>query len=160
MRTNRNNTGKAWEKTIEIIGIQYASQRLMRFRKIDPPLRYIGGRVLHLANPWLDYGGCWTERQGRMVVFEAKSTKEPRLPLGSGGLTTNQMANMHLWTNAGAVVFLLWECHGRCALWNYQMIVEQGKEWKHLKHENGLPVGQGMGHVIFDFRQVMLKLWP
>lgn len=131
----------------------------MRIKKVEQPIRIFGGRTIHLENPFLDFVGVWTERIGRAVFFEAKSTLKDRLPLGNNGLSDKQLDSLHRWRVAGAVAFLLWEHRGECRFWKEQMIVDQSKEWRHLKFENGEPVPRGIGFVTHDFRVNMIRHW-
>jgi len=186
MRTNRFNTGKPFESEIERVLIQYQSAGILRMKKVDPPLRYIGpGKVLHLANPFVDFVGCWTERGGRMIAMECKSTKrkpkpnretfaeprlplgevfaEPRLPLGDGGLTERQVDALRHWSAAGAVAFLLWR-HGDAdtALipWPAIRAVVAAGQRRHLLWSDGVLVRRGLGFVTVDFVAEMRKVFP
>jgi len=157
MRTNRFNTGKAFEKLIEAIAVQYASKKLLRLRKVDPPVRYAGGRMIPMENPFTDYVGVWTERDGRAVFIEAKSTRDPVLPLSH--LTDKQVAAMHAWRVAGAAVLLLWECGGVVRFWTEPMISDQTIHKRHLKFNDGFIVPTGMGWVTHDFLESMREIW-
>lgn len=163
MTRNWRNDGRRFEKELEIICTKYAGNGWMRLKKVEQPIKTFGPPqarcVIHLLNPYLDAVGTWTERGGRMVTFEAKSTIKPQLRLGDGGLSANQMTNIHLWDHAGAVTFLLWEFKGVCRLWDNAMIATQSKLAKHLKFENGLMVPMGDGFLIYDFRQLMVEHW-
>lgn len=176
MRTNFTNTGKAFEKEIEGVLVQYQAKNLLRMKKVDPPLRYIGGRVLHLANPFLDFIGSWTERGGRMVVMECKSTRpktgaqlpfmevlaEARLPLGDGGLTDRQRDSLGRWHDAGAAAFVLWR-HGNreTALipWPVIWTVDRRMDRRHLLWGDGVPVQAGTGFVTVDFLAAMRRVF-
>lgn len=161
---NARNDGHGFEAQIEAVLRCYASKQQMRVKKVSQPVKVYGPpgrqRVIHLENPFLDFLGSWTERGGRMIMFEAKSTLEPKLRLGDGGLSSTQAAELHLWDLAGAVSFLLWEHRGAVRLWHDQMIAAQGREWRHLKFENGVEVKPGLGFVLWDFRRTMLEIWP
>lgn len=78
-----------------------------RIEKTDPPVKSGGGKIVRLANPWLDYAGV---HRGRMVILEAKLTDADRLPicLERGGVTAKQLENMETWEKRGADVNLLW----------------------------------------------------
>mgnify|MGYP001604299036 CR=1 FL=1 len=160
MRTNRFNTGKPFEHALEKIAAQYASRGLLSLRKVDPPLRYVGASIVHMANPFTDFIGCWSERGGRALFVEAKSTREPKLPVGKSGLTSAQIDAMHCWSAAGAAAFLLWECRGEVRLWSEAMIVDQTQNIRHLPYGFGLYVPAGQGWVLHDFLFVMRQLWP
>lgn len=172
MRTNWRNTGKLFEREIEGVLVQYRAKRFLDLRKTEPATRFIEGQVLHLRNDWLDYAGSWTERGGRCVVMECKSTtpeqhlegmeREPRLPLGSGGLTDRQRLAMLRWTDAGACAFLLWR-HGTRTLfvpWPVIYTVDRRMDRRHLLWSDGREVKQGMGFVTCDFLEAMRTCWP
>ena len=177
MRTNHFNTGKAFEAEIERVLIQYQASGILRMKKVDPPLRYIGpGKVLHLANPFVDFVGCWTERGGRMVVMECKSTKrkmqgieldigiqrEPRLPLGDDGLTDRQVDALRHWSAAGAVAFVLWR-HGDTDTmllpWPAIRAVAAAGQRRHLLWSDGHLVRRGLGFVTVDFVAEMRRIF-
>jgi hypothetical protein len=165
MRTNRSNDGRAFQKEIEITCGGYQSLRKATIRKVDPPTRLIGGgekrRVMFLANPFLDFCGSWTERHGRALFFEAKSTATHRLRLGDGGLTYTQQDVLRNWRHACAATFVLWQWSGRCCVFLPEMIPNDGGVTKSLMFENGLPVPRGVGSIIWDFLPVVAaKLWP
>src|SRR3990167_4399727 len=122
MRSNRANDGRAFQALLEKIFFQYQTEGWMRIKKVDPPTRIVGGKIMFMANPWLDYCGSWTESGGRMIVIEAKSTKEPRLPIGHGGLTDRQREALRHWRLAGAVACVLWEYAGSVRLFTEEVI--------------------------------------
>lgn len=78
-----------------------------RIEKTDPPTVSGGGKMIRMANPWLDYAGTIN---GSAVMIEAKITDKPRLSVGlkKGGVTDKQIANMRRWMDAGADVSLVW----------------------------------------------------
>lgn len=165
LRTNRKNDGKKFENQISESLFEYQRQRLMRVKKVEQPIRMFGRRVIHLKNPFLDYIGCWTERFGRMVAFEAKSTSKPTLQTHSGGLTEAQIDALRWWKKSGAIVFMLWQFGGQVKLWTYEMIEEQTRERRHLKFDDGLPVPviqdttKVEQKLFVDFRSVMLEVF-
>jgi hypothetical protein len=146
----------------------------MRLRKVDPPTRVIGSgafrRIIFQMNPFLDFCGAWTERDGRAVFVETKSTSEPKLTVNtSGGLTVTQVESLRHWHNAGAVAFVLWEYRGEVALLPAAMIIEHVKQivagtaFKYIDRATVYPhwmVPKGLGFITFDFRQVMAAVWP
>ena len=159
------NTGKPFEKTIETILMQYASKGILRMKKVDPPTRLLklGGstKVIMLPNPFLDYVGSWTARHGRAVFMEAKSTSEPQLKINSdGGLTVKQFEAMRQWQAAGAVTFVLWEHHGHVRMLTYDMVKAALETAKHIKFPCAIPVPNGLGFVIYNFVEIMEKIWP
>ena len=116
-RRNSSNTGKDLEKRISQTAHLYEMQGKLVLRKCDPPSRTlnINGRVVTtlLKNPFPDFVGVWTTGGGRGLFIEAKSTKEPRLPImcKSGGLTIDQTNALSCWHEGGAAVGVVWE-HG------------------------------------------------
>lgn len=145
---------------------QYKSQGLFRAEKADPPMRVMGGgpsrRFIYMKNPFLDFIGVWRERAGRAVMFEAKSTREPRLPVGyKNGLTASQVEAMRHWHAHGAVTFCLWECRGLVQmvhLGHIKTLDDNGQKSIEPGACEAVPIGRG--YVLFDFLQVMRRLWP
>ena len=118
-RTNRKNTGKAFEHELELLFKVLESRRVARIRKVDPPTRIVGGgfrrHVIFLPNPFLDYAGTLC-RTGRAVFIEAKSTASHRLPIARhGGVTEEQVEALRGWARAGALVGVLWRFDGETA---------------------------------------------
>ena len=159
MRTNRFNDGRPFQTLLESILKQYQSDGRLRMKKVEPPTRIVRGRILYLENPFLDYIGCWSDRGGRLVTFEAKSTRESRLPLWSNGVTKKQIDVLRLWESAGSVAFVLWEYSGDVRLIRYSAIKEALVERKHLKLEDGVLVPRGEKWIMHDFLKVMEELW-
>jgi hypothetical protein len=108
--------------------------------------------VIFLPNPHLDWVGAWTERYGRALMMETKSTSEPRLGLGSK-LTTTQIEWLLRWHHAGAAVGVCWEFVGHgvgfIPVGQIDQTLKTGR--KHLKWEEVRPVKQGMGFILYDF---------
>lgn len=123
MRSNQANDGKDFEAEIKLCAAEYQFRGWLRLKKVDPPVRTLGGgefrRVIFLQNPWLDFSGCWTERGGRALFIECKSTAEDKLSIGhkgGSGVTPDQISSMINWRLAGAVAFALWRCPSGVAL--------------------------------------------
>lgn len=173
-RTNTTNDGRAFQADIETTLHAYRVRGMADLRKTEPPTRVLGGghnrRVIFMANPFLDYLGTWSERHGRAIVVEAKSTATHRLPVNrDGGLTAEQCHTMANWRKAGAAVALLWRWRnadagglGPVTLWTPEMVWQRiGWGEASLKHEDGIPVGQGPGTRLVDFLPVLAaQLWP
>lgn len=164
-----NDSGKNFEDRLQEVADAYAARYWLRLRRVFPPARILGGgkfrRVIFTENPHLDFCGSWTERQGRMIQIEAKSTAKPKLPImvETGGLRRKQSEAIFDWHRAGACVFLLWECGGVVRfftvkqLWSACDAVAGGGR-KHIRHETGAEVKPGNG-VEFDFLQNMRGHW-
>jgi penicillin-binding protein-related factor A (putative recombinase) len=171
MRTNRHNTGLAFQEAIYRTAAEYQHDGVLRLRKVDPPTRVVGGganrRIIFQPNPFLDFVGCWTERRGRAVFIEAKSTSEPKLPFdSSSGVTTSQLDSLRHWHNAGAVAFVLWEHAGKTRMLTapyvaqYRDAARAGDGFKHVKWEDAGPdIPQGKGFRLVDFIHEMRARW-
>lgn len=115
MTGKRPNPGKDFESALAKQFAIYEVRKLARVCKCDPPsaMRCIGPgqfRPVLLANPFLDFVGTWTARNGRMLCLEAKTTREARLPCpADNGLKAEQIAHLREWAAAGAMVAVLWE---------------------------------------------------
>jgi penicillin-binding protein-related factor A (putative recombinase) len=166
MKRSKLTDGRAFQDDLVRTCKEYQAMGVLRMRKVDPPMRVMGGgaarRVIFTENPFPDFIGAWTERGGRMVAFEAKSTKEPRLEVGgAGGLNETQLRNLRHWQQAGAVTFVLWEWrgHGVILLGTQGLL---GLSQKHIKW--GFPlrhaVPPGTGFILHDFLALMRYLWP
>jgi penicillin-binding protein-related factor A (putative recombinase) len=112
MGTNR---GRSTERWIELLLTQYEAQGIARIRKVDPPTRTVQigqgrAKTINLANPFLDFFGTWTAREGRAVTFEVKHTEDDSLKIcRSGGITETQWAALRAWRQAGCATFVIWE---------------------------------------------------
>ena len=103
--------GKEFEELLERICHCYWQAGRAKIHKVDPPTKVLGkGRIIHLANPFLDFIGTWTERGNRSLMLEAKSTAKHLLAIDTkkGGLTRDQITAMTSWRKAGTVTALLW----------------------------------------------------
>jgi penicillin-binding protein-related factor A (putative recombinase) len=154
------NDGRPLEKEIETICMQYQSKGLLRMKKVEPPCRIVGRRVIFLANPFLDFIGAWTERNGRLVVFEVKSTRDATLQIGSRGLSDKQVDALRLWHAAGAVTFVLirWEILGRVDLIPWRWIKTILDDRSHIRQEDCVKLNPGIGYVTWDFLGAMREL--
>lgn len=172
MRTNRRNTGIPFQTKIDSTAKQYQAARWLRLRKVDPPTRVLGGggsrRIIFQPNPFLDFVGCWTERHGRMVVIECKSTSKPKLLFdSSSGVTSKQLDNLRNWHNAGAVAFVLWEFDGKVRMVTGVYLAQcrdaarRGDSFKYVDWENvGPDIPQGAAYTLVDFLPEMRERWP
>lgn len=167
MRSNHFNDGRAFQADIETTLNAYRARGRADLRKVDPPSRLVGTgaqrHVIFMANPFLDYVGAWTERHGRTVIIEAKSTREHRLRLArDGGLTAEQCDTLARWRKAGAAAAVLWRHAGTVTLWTAERVWQEiGFGKASLVHEEGVPVPQGVGTLLVDFLPVLAaELWP
>jgi penicillin-binding protein-related factor A (putative recombinase) len=165
-RSNWANDGRAFQEEIELTCGAYNLAGIATIKKVDPPTRIVGSkedrRVIFLPNPFLDYVGAWTARHSRAIFFEAKSTSEPRLKLGSGGLTDSQINALGSWRLAAAATFVLWQHAGEVRLFTVEAIrwaTSRGD--RSLAFANGAPVRQGSATIIWDFLPVAAaQFWP
>ena len=159
---NAHNDGRDFQNGLKQINTIYERQGLAAFEKIDPPVRIIGWgpnrKVIFQPNPWLDFSGCLTSLGHRAAHFEAKSTKEPILPMdGERSLKRTQLDAMRRWRAAGAAAWLLWEYDGTVKLWFMSMIEAALTERQSLRFEDGLQVPAGKGFVFWDWIEVVKK---
>lgn len=161
-RTNASNTGKFFEKELALTLAAYERQGTARLRKVDPPVRMIGGGrgIIQLPNPFLDYVGALTARGGRAVFIEAKSTAGARLPVGGkDGLTGKQVEALRAWHSAGALVGLLWrrmageEVVRVFTVGDVNQALSRGA--LSLRPEDGAVCRQGTGYALWDFLPVL-----
>lgn len=83
--------------------------------KVTPPARIIGKRVVFLANPFLDFVGVMRVpglQKGVPLFVECKATTKPKLVVGSGGISEQQVQSLVRWRNAQSIAFVLWCCVG------------------------------------------------
>ena len=148
---NRRNDGRAFENALEAIFTRYQSHNLLRLKKCEPPCKVIGfgpsRKVIFLPNPFLDFVGAWTERGGRWVALEAKSTSKPTLALNTDkGLTVRQVDELRRWTIAGGATAVLWEFCGEVRLVMPLTIAGTLARRKSLRwEESGKLVKPGLG---------------
>lgn len=107
------SNGDAAEELILALCESYRRQGRARLRKVDPPSRVVGRgnakRIIYLENPFLDLVGVWSEKGGRALFLEVKSTKSPRLPIArKDGVTEKQIESLKNWRDSGAVTGVLW----------------------------------------------------
>lgn len=140
MRTNLTNTGMAAQKIFEMTAAAYERKGLLRLRKTDPPVKFIGGKPIFQINPWLDYAGTWAERGGRMLCLEVKSTVKTRLDLSLG-----QLESVTSWIEFGATVAVIWYRFDLCRI-AYPGELCDNPKWDELQE-----VKPGIGGVVFDW---------
>jgi penicillin-binding protein-related factor A (putative recombinase) len=164
---NASNDGRLFETMIERTADAYFNARILRLCKVEPPVRVIGWgqnrKVIFLENPFPDWTGAWTERAGRSLMIETKSTSDPRLPMAaSGNLSENQVEWLKRWHYAGAAVGIIWEWKNNGAA--FIPIGQAVDIWKsgrrHIKWEECDPIRQGTGFVLIDFVENLRRWYP
>lgn len=152
------NDGKRLESLIATAADTYARRGILAIQKVDPPIKVVGRapflKVIMLKSLWVDFTGAWTERGGRMIHIEAKSTHSETLACGrDGGLTARQLEAFEYWQKAGACCALIVEGpDGRFWFWAYEKILEYRKGRKTLKISDGEPIISADG-LALDFRK-------
>lgn len=167
VQRNLKNDGRGLESTFESTCEAYFQSRVLRLTKVEPPVRVVGWganrQIIFLKNPFPDWTGVWTERGGRSLMIETKSTCEAKLPMAEKGmLSINQIEWLKRWHYAGAAVGIVWEYrnHGTVfvPIGTAWAIWESGR--RHIKFEEGDPVLQGQGFVLLDFVANLRKWYP
>lgn len=160
LRPNRSNTGKPFEHLILEALERYDVLGVMRARKVDPPVAMKDGKIILRRNPFLDFVGAWTERGGRALFFEAKSTTDPYLPVNAaGGISPGQCQAIREWSRAGAVVFVLWQYRRQVALLPFTTVMAAELGGDHFKWPAGIAVPEhGFGYP--DFIEVLRQIIP
>ncbi len=156
MTSNAFNDGHGFESSLAKVNAIYEQRGLATVCKVEPPVKSFGHgithRTIYLPNPFVDFCGSWTERGGRAMHFEAKSTSEPALPCqAKGGFSQSQRDSMARWRTAGAVTFLLWEMHGQTRFWTYDMVQAGLQDRASLVWADGHVVGAGKGWLFIDW---------
>lgn len=161
-RTNTLNDGREFQAKVMASADLYREKNLLRMDKVDPPVRVVGSgqfrKVLFMENHFLDFIGSWTERAGRMVAIEAKSTAVPSLGIPAR-LTDRQREWLLRWHNSGAAVGVLWEWKDNGTVFlpigQIQSVWKTGR--RHIKFDECERVAQGQGFLLVDFIQNLRK---
>lgn len=166
-RTNFLNDGRGFQSEIIATSQGYRNAGIATLAKVDPPVRVLGGgkfrKVIFMANPFCDFHGAWTAHHGRSLCIEAKAIDEGRLSVGgSGKFTESQWTAMKAWRRAGAACAVLWRRKGEVRLFTAERLLEEERLGsKSVVFDSGLPVGRGMGTIIWDFLPVLeAQIWP
>jgi hypothetical protein len=146
----------------------YRVAKVARLAKVEPPVRVIGWgesrKVIFLKNTFPDYIGSWTERNGRALCIEVKSTLEPKLPIctTSGGLKDDQIDNLVLWHYSGAAVGVVWEWVGHGFAFVPIGLADSIRKEprRHIKWNEADPVAQGTGFMMIDFLTNLRRWYP
>jgi hypothetical protein len=150
-----NSAGKGFESRLASIFLGYRKAGRADIEKIDPPLKVYGTgarrNVVFTENPWLDFGGVWTEQAGRAIFIEAKYTDGDRLALGNSGVSDNQIKALRRWTKAGALAAVAWGHDNQIKIVPARELLDawdagaKSMKWKYLP-----TVDRGLGLVEFD----------
>lgn len=172
IRRNRFNDGGAFEEMFLRTCECYHAQQVLRLSKVEPPTKVIkdsnnerlrGRRVIFLENPFPDFLGVWTERNGRALMIETKSSMEPVLRIGEGcNLTLKQAEWLCRWHVAGAAVGVVWcySGHGSVFLPVKQISEAMEAGRRSIKFEEGDVIEQGKGFVLVDFAANLRRWYP
>lgn len=155
-------TGTAFEARVREVCQTYLAQGRAKLEKVDPPTVKTSFRVIYKDNPFLDFVGSWIERGSRIIHIEAKSNSKRRLPISTqkDGVSTEQIANLIAWENAGAAVGILWEHNGEVRFVTLaQMAAAKAEDDKSVAWEMAYRIPSGPG-VDFDFLAVLHVLYP
>lgn len=159
------NDGKGLEGRILWAAQTYLFRGQLTLDKVDAPTKVVGKRgalrVIMLESQWVDFAGAWTERGGRMVIIEAKSTASDSVACGKdGGITKRQWEALQYWHAAGAAVGVIIETPGPLYWWwTVPMITESQKQKRMIKAAEGQPVISADG-VLVDFRRNLWRSFP
>ena len=143
MKTSKR--GGELERTLEAIHGVYRMTRRAKVHKVDPPVRIVGGggarRIIFLENPFVDYVGAWTERNGRMLAIEAKETTEPRLDMATAKLSGTQQLALTQWRDSGALALVCWRHEGEIRLVTIAiMLAEQAAGRASVRWSRAVPL--------------------
>lgn len=172
IRRNRFNDGGAFEEMFLRTCEAYLNQSVLRLLKVEPPTKVIrepaathsrGRRVIFLENPFPDFIGTWTERAGRALMIETKSSMEPVLRIGEGcNLSLKQAIWLARWSEAGAACGVVWcySGHGSVFLPIGQIneVISSGR--RSIKFDEGDRIEQGKGFVLVDFAANLRRWYP
>ncbi len=157
-----NDAGKSFQTRLESIFDGYRLAGRADIEKIDPPLRVYGTgarrNVVFLENPWLDFGGTWTEAGGRAIYIEAKSTAGDRLALGNSGVSDSQIKALRRWTKSGAVAAVAWLHANQIKIIPARELLDawdagaKSMKWRHLPE-----VERGLGLIEFDILAALAR---
>lgn len=155
--------GKWLETLVEQMGAQYNRTGRARWVKVDPPTRNLGKRVINLPNPFLDFIGSWTERDGRHIQLECKSTKERRLSINRhGGVTEKQFEALNSWEKSGAAVGIIWGFENKIRFVTMALahaVLSEGKASIRWEMAYKIPPGEGI-LTPGDILKILGKVYP
>ena len=152
----RTNKGTAFERELVLVFGAYEKEGRAMIRKVDPPTRVLGRRIVQLPSDYLDFVGSWSENDGRMIMIEAKHTEKPRLniraPKGSPGVTAKQYEDAVAWDAAGAVCLFLWRYQDqvRVTTPSLALVACQDRGEKSLRWCDAYKMPTGRGFLLYD----------
>lgn len=161
-----SNQGRALQGEIDRIANAYRTVGIAKLHKVDPPCRVVGfgaaRKVIFMPNPFVDYVGTWTQRGGRSLALEAKSTAEPKLPIRQqSGVTEKQFEALSEWEQHGAAVGILWGYKNEIRFVPMAAARAQlAAGVKHVKWDTATVIPRGLGLVTFDFIKVIAAYFP
>ncbi len=156
-------TGTKFEDHVQLVCEAYAAQGRASLAKVAPPVLVLrgGAKVIPLPNPFVDFTGAWTERGGRALHIEAKSTTDPRLPIyNETGIKPHQIENLERWRKAGAAVGVLWEYGTEVRMVSLSLIYKTAEVRKSIPWVDAYPIPKGTGLVSFDFLATLGQMYP
>lgn len=148
------NLGTSFEQEIERSCGTYAMNRIAKIHKCDPPTKVIGKKIIYIENPFPDFVGSWTEKNGRALVFEAKRTEKAMLAVSErSGLKFDQLNQLDNWARGGAFAALLWQHKGETRAMTVPQIRRALRESgrKSLTWDQASILPRGNGWVRYDF---------
>lgn len=162
-RKNASNDGLGFEHEMTFTFEAYARAGIATAHKVSPPARIVGSfaarKVIFMANPFLDFAGVWTRRNGRALFLEAKSTGNGRLPFQrDAGIKVSQWEALQSWHAAGAAVGVIWhrtDTRQTAFLSFSDLRVAQAAQAASIKWEGVTVIPQGRGGVIHDVIAVL-----
>lgn len=158
------NDGKDFEREFERVAGEYHFRQKLTLEKCDPPTRIVRGQIIYQANPFLDWVGAWTERAGRALFIETKSTTDPSLPMSESGKLTRKQKDMLIrWHHSGAAVGVVWQVLNPAAVF-FIPVGQIKTAWdagrRSIRADECQPIKQGMGFVTFDFIENLRHWYP
>jgi recombination protein U len=106
--SRRGKRGQALEKLIEVASDQYRIKGRARIDKVPTPMKTYKGKTFYDSKSTVDFSG--TIKGGRSVDFDAKATKDPRLPVtDETHIRPHQIEYLREKHQLGGIAFLLVE---------------------------------------------------
>lgn len=159
MAKKKTSPGIAFEGDLKLTMDAYREAGIADIEKVGPPTVSIRkpGRskpeIRFLANPWLDFTGCWNEFGGKMIHVEAKTTITDQLPVREDSdLRWHQVKNGLRWEAAGCAVIYIWRFNHKLRWFTPRMLAARiTAGHRHMRWCDAHPVPQGPGFIFYDF---------